>query len=70
MKMVMRLGSSATMKFVLAGLLCLLASSSVWAANGLPALTVQGTGQGQSYSLTLQLLVLMTAITFLPTIVV
>jgi flagellar biosynthetic protein FliP len=57
------------MKFVLAGVLCLLASSSVWAANGLPALTVQGTGTGQSYSLTLQLLVLMTAITFLPAIV-
>jgi flagellar biosynthesis protein FliP len=49
-------------------LLYLLASNAVHAA-GLPAITVQGTGQGQSYSLTLQVLILMTAITFLPAIV-
>jgi flagellar biosynthesis protein FliP len=38
-------------------------------AAGLPAVTVQGTAQGQSYTLSLQLLLLMTAITFLPAIV-
>ena len=38
------------------------------AAPGIPALTVQGSGAGQSYSLTLQLLILMTAITLLPSI--
>lgn len=38
------------------------------AAPGIPAITVQGSGAGQSYSLTLQLLLLMTAITFLPAI--
>ena len=38
------------------------------AAPGIPALTVQGTGAGQSYSLTLQLLILMTAISLLPSI--
>lgn len=47
----------------------LLAGSHAWAAAGLPAVTVQASGQGQSYSLTLQLLLLMTAITFLPAIV-
>jgi flagellar biosynthetic protein FliP len=36
------------------------------AAPGIPALTVETTGQGQSYTLTLQLLALMTAITLLP----
>ncbi len=55
---------------VIAGLtLGLFANSEVLAASGLPAITVQGTGQGQSYSLTLQVLMLMTAITFLPAIV-
>ena len=49
--------------------LCLIANTEVLAATGLPAITVQGTGQGQSYSLTLQVLILMTAITFLPAIV-
>jgi flagellar biosynthetic protein FliP len=38
------------------------------AAPGIPALTVSGTGAGQSYSLTLQLLILMTAITLLPSV--
>ena len=37
-------------------------------AAGLPALTVQGSGQTQSYSLSLQVLLLMTAVTFLPAI--
>ncbi len=50
-------------------LLLVLNVSDVWAASGMPAITVQGTGQGQSYSLTLQVLILMTAITFLPAIV-
>ena len=38
------------------------------AAPGIPALTVETGAQGQSYSLTLQLLILMTAITLLPSI--
>jgi flagellar biosynthetic protein FliP len=54
---------------VLAIMMLVLGSSEGWAASGLPALTVQGTGSGQSYSLTLQVLMLMTAITFLPAIV-
>jgi flagellar biosynthetic protein FliP len=38
------------------------------AAPGLPAVVVQGAPGGQSYSLTLQLLILMTAVTLLPSI--
>ena len=38
------------------------------AAPGLPAITVQGVGGGQTYSLTLQVLALMTALTLLPAI--
>jgi len=49
--------------------LCLVLLANSAFAAGLPAITVQGTGQGQSYSLTLQVLILMTAITFLPAIV-
>jgi flagellar biosynthetic protein FliP len=49
----------------LLGLLPLVAAA---AAPGIPAVTVQGSGDGQSYSLTLQLLVLMTAITLLPSV--
>jgi flagellar biosynthetic protein FliP len=37
-------------------------------AAGLPALTVQGSGATQSYSLSLQVLLLMTAVSFLPAI--
>jgi flagellar biosynthetic protein FliP len=47
--------------------LALFSCNEVFAA-GLPALTVQGSGQTQSYSLTLQVLILMTAISFLPAI--
>jgi flagellar biosynthetic protein FliP len=39
------------------------------AAPGIPAVVVQGGPGGQSYSLTLQLLILMTAVTLLPSIV-
>jgi len=39
------------------------------AAPGIPAVVVQGAGGAQSYSLTLQLLILMTAVTLLPSIV-
>jgi flagellar biosynthetic protein FliP len=47
----------------------LLAPAAFAAAPGIPALTVQtAAGGGQSYSLTLQLLALMTAITLLPSI--
>jgi flagellar biosynthesis protein FliP len=44
----------------------LLLPVSVLAAPGIPAVTVETTGQGQSYTLTLQMLALMTAITLLP----
>ena len=49
---------------------CLLLASllplGALAAPGIPALTVETTGQGQSYTLTLQMLALMTGITLLP----
>jgi flagellar biosynthesis protein FliP len=53
-------------------LLCLLAATCLpmmaGAANapGLPAVTVQGAGTGQTYTLSLQVLALMTALTLLP----
>jgi flagellar biosynthetic protein FliP len=47
-------------------ILVLLAPLSAIAAPGIPAVTVETNGQGQSYTLTLQLLALMTAITLLP----
>jgi flagellar biosynthesis protein FliP len=46
----------------------LLPTVAAAAAPGIPAVTVQGTPGAQSYSLTLQLLILMTAITLLPSI--
>jgi len=50
--------------------LALLVSSGAHAAVGLPAVTIQSApGGGQEYTLTLQVLALMTAITFLPAIV-
>jgi len=52
---------------VIALCVALFGCNEVFAA-GLPALTVQGSGQAQSYSLTLQVLILMTAISFLPAI--
>ena len=64
-----RLACRSLLKLTFTLLLLVLNVSDVWAASGLPAITVQGTGQGQSYSLTLQVLILMTAITFLPAIV-
>jgi hypothetical protein len=42
------------------------AAAAVAAAPGIPAFTVHNGGAGQSYTLTIQLLVLMTAITLLP----
>jgi flagellar biosynthetic protein FliP len=53
---------------LLLGLAPLLLPAIAAAAPGIPAITVQGSGAGQSYSLTLQLLLLMTAITLLPSI--
>ena len=38
-------------------------------APGLPAVTVQGAGAGQTYTLSLQVLALMTALTLLPALV-
>ena len=49
-------------------LLCSVLAGGEVLAAGLPVLTVQGTGQTQSYGLTLQVLILMTAISFLPAI--
>ena len=54
---------------IITALLLMLFANHAALAAGLPAVTVQGTGTGQSYSLTLQVLILMTAITFLPAIV-
>jgi flagellar biosynthesis protein FliP len=48
--------------------LLLPAGAAAAAAPGIPAVVVQGAGGGQSYSLTLQLLLLMTAVTMLPSI--
>jgi flagellar biosynthetic protein FliP len=42
------------------------ATAAVAATPGIPAIAVQGAGGGQTYSVTIQLLVLMTAITLLP----
>ena len=41
-------------------------SAASAAAPGIPAFTVRNSGGGQSYTLTIQLLALMTAITLLP----
>jgi flagellar biosynthetic protein FliP len=54
-----------TKRHILFALLLLLPVGAM-AAPGIPALTVETHGQGQSYTLTLQLLALMTAITLLP----
>jgi flagellar biosynthetic protein FliP len=48
--------------------LALLPQIAAAAAPGIPALTVQGPNGEQSYSLTLQILLLMTAVTLLPSI--
>ena len=49
--------------------LCLLPTLSAFAAGGLPAVTVQPVeGGGETYTLSLQILALMTALTLLPTI--
>ncbi len=54
--------------FIALTLLALLPVVAAAAAPGIPAVTVQGAPGGQSYSLTLQLLILMTAVTMLPSI--
>ena len=53
-------------RIALAALLLSLPLMALTAEPGIPALTVQTTGSGQTYSLTIQLLALMTAITLLP----
>ena len=53
--------------FLLASL-ALLPALAAAAAPGIPAVVVQGAPGGQSYSLTLQLLILMTAVTLLPSV--
>jgi flagellar biosynthesis protein FliP len=57
----------ATLLLCMAGA-TLLPAVAMAAAPGIPAVVVQGTPGGQSYSVTLQLLILMTAITMLPSI--
>ena len=44
------------------------AAATTVAMPGIPAIAVQGAGGGQTYTLTIQLLVLMTAITLLPAV--
>jgi flagellar biosynthetic protein FliP len=59
----------ASMKKIFLAMLLLVAPLMAQAAApGIPAVVVQGAGGGQSYSLTLQLLILMTAVTLLPSI--
>jgi flagellar biosynthetic protein FliP len=53
---------------VLLAALALLPALANAAAPGLPAVTVQGAAGGQTYTLTLQVLALMTALTLLPAI--
>jgi flagellar biosynthesis protein FliP len=53
---------------VLAAGAMMLPALAAAAAPGIPAVVVQGSPGGQSYSLTLQLLILMTAVTLLPSI--
>jgi flagellar biosynthesis protein FliP len=53
---------------ILAAGAILLPTLAMAAAPGIPAVVVQGSPGGQSYSLTLQLLILMTAVTLLPSI--
>jgi len=62
--------SKRLLKSILIMMLCLCAAMTMAdvSAAGLPALTVQGSGPTQSYSLSLQVLLLMTAVTFLPAI--
>jgi len=51
---------------ILTALLLLAPLAAAAAAPGIPAVSVQGTAGGQTYTLTIQLLALMTAITLLP----
>lgn len=60
--------SRSTTALALAVLAALLPAIAAAAAPGIPAVTVSGAPGAQSYSLTLQLLILMTAVTLLPSI--
>jgi flagellar biosynthetic protein FliP len=53
---------------IAAAALAMLPALAAAATPGIPAVVVQGSPGGQSYSLTLQLLILMTAVTLLPSI--
>jgi flagellar biosynthetic protein FliP len=53
-------------RYIVGALLMALPLLAAAADPGIPALTVQTTGSGQTYSLTIQMLALMTAITLLP----
>jgi flagellar biosynthesis protein FliP len=59
---------STLLKGLLTALIVVSPLLAAAAAPGIPALTVQGANGAQSYSLTLQLLILMTAVTLLPSI--
>ncbi len=55
------------MRYVLLPLLLLLPAAAAWADPGITALTVSGDGaSGQTYTLSIQLLILMTVLTLLP----
>src|SRR3954471_23459950 len=62
----MKLSSATRLSRLLLVALLLLPLGAFAAAPGIPAVTVQTNGQGQTYTLTIQMLALMTAITLLP----
>src|SRR5688500_17551781 len=65
----MKLGQMKRLLVALGLLLLPLAASAAAAAGGLPAVTVTtAAGGGQTYSLTLQVLILMTVLSLLPAI--
>ena len=56
-------------RLFLTTVLCLLPALEIFAASGLPAMTVQpAEGGGETYTLSLQILALMTALTLMPTV--
>jgi flagellar biosynthesis protein FliP len=61
--------SSPVTRILIAIALLLVPAAATYAAPGIPAVTVEPTGSGgQTYSLTLQVLILMTVLTLLPSI--
>jgi flagellar biosynthesis protein FliP len=60
------MNATARRALMFAALLCALPWAASAAAPGIPALAVQSSGGGQTYTLTIELLALMTAVTLLP----